>query len=82
MLAMTEAKYKAVCSRYSSLLVLNDDAEEALNFARELLEEEAAAVRKNEPTATTTIAQLEAAARELQCICDDIANEAFRKADT
>ena len=81
MLSLTKEKYQAVCSSFSSLLVLNDDAEEALSFAVALLEAEAAAVRKNEPAATVTIHQLEAAAQELRVICSDISSESFYNPD-
>lgn len=76
-LSMTEQEFKSVCNRFSSLLILKDDAQEALAFAEELLEAELDAVKKREPTATTTIQRLETAAHELASLRNAVANEEF-----
>lgn len=79
-LSMTEQEFKSVCNRFSSLLILKDDAEEALAFAQELLEAEIDAVKKREPSATTTIQRLEAAAHELEDLKSAIAGDEFNTA--
>lgn len=76
-LSMTEQEFKSVCNRFSSLLILKDDAEEALAFAQELLEAEIDAVRKREPSATTTIQRLEAAVYEMSDLRNAVASEEF-----
>lgn len=79
MLSMSKEKFQSVCSRYASLLILSDDAAEALSFAQELLEAEADEVKKHEPAATTTISRLESAAHELFDIRSAIAAEEFKE---
>lgn len=76
-LSMTEQEFKSVCNRFSSLLILKDDAEEALAFAEELLNAEIDAIKKREPSATATIQQLEAASYEMAGLKNAIANEEF-----
>jgi hypothetical protein len=79
MLALTKENYKEVCSRYSGLLILSDDAEEALDFARDLLEAELSAMKKKNPTAVATIKALDAAVDQLLEVRNAISDDEFAK---
>lgn len=79
MLALTKENYKEVCSRHSGLLILSDDAEEALDFARDLLEAELSAMKKKNPTAVATIKALDAAVDQLLEVRNAISDDEFAK---
>lgn len=72
-MSITKEKLDEIRKRYRSLLVLDADAEEALNFAHDLLEAEADAVKAQEPYAVNTIQRLEAAAYEVFSLAQEIA---------
>ena len=79
MLALTKKNYKEVCSRYNDLLILSDDAEEALDFARDLLKAELTAMKKKNPTAVATIKALDAAVDQLLEVRNAISDDDFAK---
>ena len=74
---ITREKLTELREKYSTLLIVNSDVVDALNFVRELLEAEADAIKEREPYATASIDRLNAAAYEVFDICCDIDNERF-----
>lgn len=70
-------KLEELKEKYSSLLIVESDVVDALNFVHELLIAEADAIKESEPDATSSIARLEAAAYEVFDVCGDIENEKF-----
>lgn len=78
-MTLSKETYQKIVSRYSSLLLTEDDAVDALDFAHDILNAEADALKEKCPYATRTISDLEAAAFRLSCMGSDIANEEFSK---
>lgn len=76
-MVMSKETYRNIVSNYSSLLLTEDDAVDALDFAHDILNAEADACREKCPYATRTIDDLEAAAFRLSDMGSDIANEEF-----
>lgn len=74
---ITKEKFQEICKNHSSLLVLDGDVMEALNFVQEILEAEADAVKEREPNATVSIDRLNKAAYEVFSICGDVGGEEF-----
>ena len=77
MLYITKEKFDEIKKKYNSLLALDGNAEEALEFVQELLEAEADAIKEREPTATTSIKRLNEAAYEVFALSGDVSNEEF-----
>ena len=76
-MVMSKQAFDEIVRRYSSLLLTADDAVDALDFAHDLLNAEADALKEKCPYATRTIDDLEAAAFRLSCACSDIENKEF-----
>lgn len=76
---ITKKKYEEICKKYSTLLFLDSDPEQALNFVHDVLEAEADALKEHEPQATKSIHRLDAAAYEVFDISQAINNEDFRE---
>lgn len=76
-MVMSKETYQKIVKRYSSLLLTEDDAADALDFAHEILNAEADALKEKFPYATRTISDLEAAAFQLSCMGTDIGNGEF-----
>ena len=76
-MVMSKQTYDEIVSRYASLLLTEDDAVDALDFAHDLLNAEADALKEKCPYATRTIDDLEAAAFRLSCTASEIGNEEF-----
>ena len=76
-MVMSKETYQRIVSRYSSLLLTEDDAVDALDFAHDLLNAEADALKEKCPYATRTIDDLEAAAFRLSCACSEVENKEF-----
>ena len=74
---ITKEKFEELCKKYDSLLVVESDAVDALNFVHDLLAAEADAIKAVEPEATATIDRLNEAAYEVYNICGDVDNETF-----
>lgn len=74
---ITKEKFKEIKGRHNTLLVLEDDADEALTFVRELLEAEADALKVAEPYAVASIKKLEDAAYQVFEMSGDINAEEF-----
>lgn len=62
---MTKQKFDEIKKRHSTLLILNDDTSEALEFVQELLEVEADALKEKCAYATRSIAETESAAHQV-----------------
>lgn len=76
-MVMSKETYQKIVSRYASLLLTEDDAVDALDFAHDLLNAEADAIKEKEPYATRTVDELESAAFRLNDLASDIDNEDF-----
>lgn len=50
-MCITKEKFEEIKAKHNTLLVLEDDVDEALTFVRELLEAEADALKVSEPYA-------------------------------
>lgn len=71
-MSMSKEKFQEIKQRYSSLLILDDDISNALDFVHDLLCAEADAVKASEPYATNTIKRLEDAAYEVFEIAQEV----------
>lgn len=78
---ITKEKFNELREKYSTLLIVNSDVVDALNFVQELLEAEADAIKEREPDATATIDRINRAAYEVFDICGDVDNERFYNED-
>ena len=76
---ITKEKFEEIREKYSTLLIVNSDVVDALNFVQELLEAEADAIKEREPDATAGIDRLNKAAYEVFDICGEVDNENFYK---
>lgn len=76
-MVMSKEAYDEIVSRYASLLLTEDDAADALDFAHDILNAEADALKEKCPYATGTIYRLESAAHEAFVLSLDIADEDF-----
>ena len=76
-MVMSKETYREIVSRYSSLLLTEDDETDALDFAHDLLCAEADATAEKYPYATNSIGRLEAAAHEVFQLAGDIGSEEF-----
>lgn len=74
---MTKEKFDAIQKKYGTLLVLNTDANDAMEFVRELLETEADALREKCAYAHRSIAEMEDAARRVAELNNDAENDKF-----
>ena len=74
---ITKEKFEAIVKNHRSLLVVEGDVSEALEFVQELLEAEADALKKKEPHATVSIQKLNDAAYQVFEVCGEIENEEF-----
>lgn len=64
-MSLSKEKFNEIKERYSTLLILDTDVSEVLNFVHDLLCAEADAIKESEPYTTTSIKKLEAAAYEV-----------------
>lgn len=62
---MTKEKFDEIKRKHNTLLVLDDDVGEALEFVQELLEAEADALKEKCAYATRSIAEMESAAHQV-----------------
>lgn len=74
---MTKQKFDEIKKRHSTLLILDDDTSEALEFVQELLEAEADALEEKCAYATRSIAETENAAHQVFDMRREIENGAF-----
>lgn len=78
---MTKQKFDEIKKRHSTLLILDDDASEALEFVQELLEAEADALKEKCAYATRSIAETESAAHQVFDMRREIDEEEFGDGD-
>ena len=76
---ITKEQFETLREKYSSLLIMDSDVRDALNFAHDLLAAEADALEAQEPTATVTIDRLNKAAYEVFDLGQSVKNEEFRQ---
>ena len=76
-MVMSKEAYDEIVCRYSSLLLTEDDAADALDFAHDILNAEADALKEKCPYATGAIDRLESAAHEAFRLSLDISDEDF-----
>ena len=76
-MTLSKAAFKEIVSKYDTLLLMEDDPVSALDFAHDLLNAEADALKEKYPYATRTINDLEAAAFRLNNLASDVFNEEF-----
>jgi phosphate uptake regulator len=74
---MDRAKFDAIKAKHSSIVATYDDVSEALELVADLLMAEASAVRAKEPHAVNSIKDLQAAAREVYAMLDEVDSDAF-----
>ena len=74
---ITKEKFEEIKAKHNTLLVLEDDVDEALTFVRELLEAEADALKVSEPYAVRSIKKLEDAAYQVFEMSGEISAEEF-----
>lgn len=78
---MSKEKFNEVKRKHNTLLVLDDDVGEALEFVQELLEAEADALKEKCAYATRSIAEMESAARQVFDMQGEIGDERFGDGD-
>lgn len=71
-MSISKEKFDEVKSRYSTLLILEADPIEALNFVHDILCAEADAIKEKEPYATASIKRLESAAYEVFALGQEV----------
>lgn len=74
---MTKQKFDEIKKKYNTLLVLDDDVGEALDFVQELLEAEADGLKEKCAYATRSIAETENAAHQVFDMRREIDEEEF-----
>lgn len=74
---ISKKKFEEIKKKYSTLLILDSDAVDAMNFVHDILEAEADTVKELEPYATASISRLEQAAYEVFSAGGDIDNDCF-----
>lgn len=78
---MTKEKFDEIKRKHSTLLILDDDADETLEFVQELLEAEADALKEKCAYATKSIAEVESAVHQVFDMRREIDNECFGDGD-
>lgn len=76
---MDKTTFEEIKNRYSCLLVIEDDVQQAFAFVRDIIEAEATAIRETEPTAKNSISRLENAAYEINSIMQEVENQNFKE---
>lgn len=78
---MTKEKFDEIRRKHSTLLILDDDVDETLEFVQELLEAEADALKEKCAYATKSIAEVESAVHQVFDMRREIDNECFGDGD-
>ncbi len=78
---MTKEKFDEIKRKHSALLVLDEDATEALEFVQELLEAEVDALKEKCAYATRSIAETESAIHQVFDMRHEIGGEQFGDGD-
>lgn len=78
---MSKQKFNEIKQKHNTLLIMDTDVSEALEFVQELLEAEAVALKEKCPYATRSIADMESAAHQVFDVQGEIENEQFGDGD-
>lgn len=78
---MTKQKFDEIKRRHGTLLIMDEDTGEALEFVQELLEAEADAMKEKCAYATRSIAEAETAAHQVYDMRREIDGEQFGDGD-
>lgn len=78
---MSKQKFNEIKQKHNTLLIMDTDVSEALEFVQELLEAEAAALKEKCSYATRSIADTESAAHQVFDVQREIENEQFGDGD-
>lgn len=78
---MSKQKFDEIKQKHNTLLILDTDVSEALEFVQELLEAEAKALKEKYSYATRSIADTENAAHQVFDMQGEIENEQFGDGD-
>ncbi len=76
-MVLSKEAFKEIVKEHSTLLVVDEDAVCALNFAADVIEAEIKALQKKCPYATSTIDRLESALHEVYELARDADNDEF-----
>ena len=76
-MVLSKEAFNKIADNYPTLLILDTDPADALDFAAAVLEAEADATRKMFPYATRCIDDLESALHEVYALARDADNEVF-----
>lgn len=76
-MVLSKEAFKEIVKEHSTLLVVDEDAVCALNFAADVIEAEIKALQKKCPYATHTIDRLESALHEVYQLSRDADNDEF-----
>lgn len=74
---ITKEKLDEIRKNYSTLIIMDDDVTDALNFVHDVLQAEAEATKQKAPYATVSVDRLEKAAHEVFSMSGDIECEIF-----
>lgn len=74
---MTKNDFENVFRKYRTTVIMRSDVCDVMNFVQELLETEADALERDEPTATRSIEKLNQAAYEIMDLCDMLDSEGY-----
>lgn len=78
---MTKDKFDEIKRKHNTLLIMDDDTSEALEFVQELLAAEADALKEKCAYATRSIKEMESAAHEVFSMIQEIEDEQFGDGD-
>lgn len=80
-MTLSKEAFNEIVKEHSTLLIVDEDAACALNFAADVIEAEIKALEEKCPYATHTIDRLESALHEVYELVRDIDNENFSEED-
>lgn len=78
---MSKQKFNEIKQKHNTLLIMDADVSEALEFVQELLEAEAVALKEKCSYATRSISDMESAAHQVFDVQGEIENEQFEDGD-
>lgn len=74
---ISKEKFEEIKKNYSTLILSDSNAVDALNFVSDIMKSEAEAIKEKVPYATASIDRLDTSAYEAFSIGGDIENEIF-----
>ena len=78
-MTMSREAFDQVVNHYKTLLIMDDDPADALDFVASLIDAEIDALRERCPYATRTISQLEDAHYIVYSLCSDASNNIYNE---